>query len=875
MSKNSARVKAWRVNAAVAELPYAICVSGPSHVHSSIPATSAMSLLHFSTLLAVALLVRAQTQLLRGSCSFESDSCGYTSDPAYAAWTINQEGRFIIAESSSFGEKEKYVLVSPELELRDWSCVRLVYQISGSGSLQLHLRPEGENFDYTLWTADKPSDSWLIASVDIRNMSGAYQLLFDAKPRRGMGNSIALFEIHIIPGYCIECNFEEHHLCGYSNQWNPNVNWYVGGSLARDPQSNLPDDHTMNNERGHYMYVDSVYAKRFQEVAKLVSPMTITSMAGCLSFYYQRDQAIGNFFSVFTKDQLGHYDEIWRPDVYATTDWKLVQVDIKAPHPLEMVFEVAFNSPRGGYVALDDISFSPEFCHTETGTVGRFSDTVEDFAQQFSAVQKQEEAIKPILPRRDTAATVSPRGWPPVCSSSKASPLVSTFAPVQAAITPQLVTSSFHRPGPQVAAKPSKRTEKRPWHGQPRDGGDCSFPGGGDGYVGHLFGPSLPGNHKYCLRFYYALHGFMKIDNALALYVYDENNIAQEKIWTVSERSKDVWTEVEVTYLKPMPAKGLFSWPTLVIPLVQGSFLLANTRHTSRPGYVGHLFGPSLPGNHKYCLRFYYALHGFMKIDNALALYVYDENNIAQEKIWTVSERSKDVWTEVEVTYLKPMPAKVAFVSICRNFWDCGLVSLDDISVTLGDCRVTTGPLNPPPGHCNFETGDCGYTQKKKAKKGHWLRIRGHTPTSYTGPKGDHTLGVGYYMYIEASHMLPKQSARLMSTELRGSSGPQCLIFFYHMYGSGTGTLSVLLHKGDRERLLWTRQGEQSVSWMKATVDYECYTRHWIIFEGIRGSSIRSDIAIDEIVFKKGPCNDPGDSISYSGFSENFNEIEY
>jgi len=85
-------------------------------------------------------------------------------------------GRFITADSSSFGEKEKYVLVSPELELRDWSCMRLVYQISGSGSLQLHLRPEGENFDYVLWTAERPSDSWLIASVDLRNMSGAFQV---------------------------------------------------------------------------------------------------------------------------------------------------------------------------------------------------------------------------------------------------------------------------------------------------------------------------------------------------------------------------------------------------------------------------------------------------------------------------------------------------------------------------------------------------------------------------------------------------------------------------------------------------------------------------------------------------------------------------
>ncbi|RXN13020.1 translation initiation factor IF-2-like protein [Labeo rohita] len=36
---------------------------------------------------------------------------------------------------------------------------------------------------------------------------------------------------------------------------------------------------------------------------------------------------------------------------------------------------------------------------------GLFGDTVEDFAQQFSAVQKQTEAIKHILPRCDSATT--------------------------------------------------------------------------------------------------------------------------------------------------------------------------------------------------------------------------------------------------------------------------------------------------------------------------------------------------------------------------------------------------------------------------------------------------------------------------------------
>lgn len=90
-----------------------------------------------------------------------------------------------------------------------------------------------------------------------------------------------------------------------------------------------------------------------------------------------------------------------------------------------------------------------------------------------------------------------------------------------------------------------------------------------------------------------------------------------------------------------------------------GWFLLANTRFRSRMGYVSRLHGPFLPGNHKYCLRFYYALHGLRKVDNSLALYVYDEQNVAQAKIWTVSESSRDVWTEVDVSYQRPMPTKV------------------------------------------------------------------------------------------------------------------------------------------------------------------------------------------------------------------------
>lgn len=83
-------------------------------------------------------------------------------------------------------------------------------------------------------------------------------------------------------------------------------------------------------------------------------------------------------------------------------------------------------------------------------------------------------------------------------------------------------------------------------------------------------------------------------------------------------------------------------------------------------------------------------------------------------------------------------------------------------------------------------------------------------------------------MYIEASAMRPGHKARLLTSDLRGSSSPHCLVFYFHMYGSGSGILSVLLRQdgGRRDSLLWRRRGEQGISWMRAAVEYRCHARH-------------------------------------------------
>ena len=76
--------------------------------------------------------------------------------------------------------------------------------------------------------------------------------------------------------------------------------------------------------------------------------------------------------------------------------------------------------------------------------------------------------------------------------------------------------------------------------------------------------------------------------------------------------------------------------------------------------------------------------------------------------------------------------------------------------------------------------------------------------------------------------MRPGHRARLLTSDLRGSSSPQCLVFYFHMYGSGSGILSVLLRLSGRRRdsLLWRRRGEQGIGWMRAAVDYHCGVRH-------------------------------------------------
>ncbi len=78
----------------------------------------------------------------------------------------------------------------------------------------------------------------------------------------------------------------------------------------------------------------------------------------------------------------------------------------------------------------------------------------------------------------------------------------------------------------------------------------------------------------------------------------------------------------------------------------------------------------------------------------------------------------------------------------------------------------------------------------------------------------------GFYMYIEGDSAVHGDTARLLSEECADPQ-PQCLQFWYHMYGSSwTMGLSVyLLQYGNVAKEVWKMREDQGNMWHLARVD--------------------------------------------------------
>ena len=99
-----------------------------------------------------------------------------------------------------------------------------------------------------------------------------------------------------------------------------------------------------------------------------------------------------------------------------------------------------------------------------------------------------------------------------------------------------------------------------------------------------------------------------------------------------------------------------------------------------------------------------------------------------------------------------------------------------------------------------------------------WLIWEGSTQTANTGPAGDHTSGVGRYLYAEtSSNQLSAFSIDMGTHSLTALSNPT-LDFWYQLSGVSVGTLHVEQYDGVNWNSLWSVTGGQGVPWLNARV---------------------------------------------------------
>lgn len=135
------------------------------------------------------MITRGERSLVHGAGALQavSRSCIITNEKLFFRFV--RSGRFVTLEAARNEDQGDYagsgadpqreitgVLLSPRLEHGEWSCLRLVYQITESGSLEVLQRTEGNSFDRPLWSSRSSSDSWVVSSIDLQNNAKPYRV---------------------------------------------------------------------------------------------------------------------------------------------------------------------------------------------------------------------------------------------------------------------------------------------------------------------------------------------------------------------------------------------------------------------------------------------------------------------------------------------------------------------------------------------------------------------------------------------------------------------------------------------------------------------------------------------------------------------------
>ncbi|XP_066271847.1 fibropellin-1-like [Branchiostoma lanceolatum] len=163
--------------------------------------------------------------------------------------------------------------------------------------------------------------------------------------------------------------------------------------------------------------------------------------------------------------------------------------------------------------------------------------------------------------------------------------------------------------------------------------------------------------------------------------------------------------------------------------------------------------------------------------------------------------------------------------------------------------------------HCSYGIGSCDFEEplsnynylQDDTDDFDWTVVS----VASRRPSTDHTIGTGSYAYIGSTGGSSGDKARLLSPSLSATAA-SCVQFWYYMSGAGVASLNVYTRQQQQQNVLVANiTGDQGDQWRMKEVELVSNSDYVIVFEGIKGTGLNGDIAIDDISVTGGACTSP------------------
>ncbi|XP_041467305.1 MAM and LDL-receptor class A domain-containing protein 1-like [Lytechinus variegatus] len=288
-----------------------------------------------------------------------------------------------------------------------------------------------------------------------------------------------------------------------------------------------------------------------------------------------------------------------------------------------------------------------------------------------------------------------------------------------------------------------------------------------------------------------------------------------------------------------------------------GFYMRVKTGQILRRGDQGILTSPSYPRpiSGYRCLEFWYMINVDIGEFTVTAVFLDITRSDVSSLSQTFTGPTGSFWRKGSMEVETIQENLFRFTLTVEETISGAYVAIDDVFVKGERC---TGQE----GSCDFEVDLCDWSNTENRDEIDWLRHSGDTGNELGSPDVDHTTGTpsGWYLFIDSSLSSFGSRARLESTGLETGSASVCFGLWYHMTCSGDSenTLTVATETASNSVNLWTFTGVKGQEWNKEQMSFAHSGPYRLLIEGTLGASSLCDVAIDDLTFSEGACDDEG-----------------